>query len=117
AGAAVTLIPDREGGTAEDAEQRNALATTDANGHFVMTTLDPNDGVYPGKYRVQVTKYEQSGKLVGTGEIDDMGKEIMFEPSVNRLPALYENYQKSQLSIDVPAGGIKNVKLDLVTKP
>jgi hypothetical protein len=117
AGATVTLIPDKEGVAAEGAEQRNALATTDANGHFTMTTLNPNDGVFPGKYWVQVTKYEQSGKFIGTGETGDDGKEVMFEQSVNRLPAIYENYQKSELRVEVPASGIKNVKLDLVAKP
>jgi hypothetical protein len=115
AGVTVTLIPDKEG-AAENAKQRNALATTDASGHFTMTTLNPNDGVYPGKYRVQITKYEQSGKLVGTGEIGDEGKEIMFEQSVNRLPATYEDAQKSQLSVDVPASGIRDITLELKTK-
>ena len=88
-GATVTFIPNAENSTEKNI-QRNAFAITDSAGRFTMTTLKENDGVYPGEYWVMVTKYEQSGNLVKTGEIDpETGKDIMFETSVNRLPAIY----------------------------
>jgi hypothetical protein len=115
-GATVTFIPNVENSTGEN-KQRNAFSVTDSAGRFTMTTLKENDGVYSGSYWVIVAKYEQSGELVKTGKVDpETGKDIMFEKSVNRLPAIYENYQKSQLRVTVPDSGIRDIVLELTTK-
>jgi hypothetical protein len=115
-GATVTFIPNVENATNEN-KQRNAFSVTDSAGRFTMTTLKENDGVYPGQYWIIVTKYEQSGEFVKTGEIStETGEDIMFEKSVNRLPAIYENYHKSQLCVTVPDSGIRDIVLELSTK-
>jgi hypothetical protein len=109
--ASVTFIPNQE---TNDSEQRNAFAKTDSAGHFTMTTLKENDGVYPGKYWIIVTKYEQSGQFVKTGEVNsETGKDILFEPAINRLPARYENYLESKLEVTVPVSGNKKFMLEL----
>jgi hypothetical protein len=114
--ATVTLIPNAQNST-EKNKQRNAFSITDSAGRFTMTTLKENDGVYPGEYWITITKYEQSGEFVKTGEIDpETGKDIMFEKPVNRLPAIYENYHKSQLRVTVPDSGIRDIVLELTTK-
>jgi hypothetical protein len=115
-GVSVTFIPNIENSTNEN-KQRNAFAITDSAGRFTMTTLKENDGVYPGQYWIIATKYEQSGELVKTGDIDsETGQDILFEKPVNRLPAIYENYRKSQLRVVVPDTGIRDIVLELTTK-
>lgn len=114
--ATVTLIPYVQNST-EKNQQRNAFSITDSAGRFTMTTLKENDGVYSGEYWIIITKYEQSGEFVKTGEIDtETGKDILFEKSVNRLPAIYENYRESQLRVTVPDSGIQDIVLELTTK-
>jgi hypothetical protein len=115
-GATVTFIPNVEN-SKEGNKQRNAFSITDSAGRFTMTTLKENDGVYSGEYWVIVTKYEQSGEFVKTGEIDPgTGEDILFEKSVNRLPAIYENYRESQLRVTVPDSGVRDIVLELTTK-
>lgn len=46
ANASVQFLPVGEG--------RDATATTNAAGEFVMSTIDPRDGVFPGKYKVLI---------------------------------------------------------------
>ena len=107
-GATVLLVPGGSG------DQRNAIGITDSAGKFRMTTLKENDGAFPGTYAVTVTKYEQSGEIIVLPEIDpETGERITFSPSVNRLPAVYENQMKSPLEITVPKGGIKTAALEL----
>jgi hypothetical protein len=115
-GATVTFIPNAENST-ENNQQRNAFSVTDSAGRFTMTTLKENDGIYPGQYWVVITKYEQSGEFIKTKEIDpETGKNILFEKSINRLPAIYENYRESQLHVTVPDSGIRDIVLELTTK-
>ncbi|MDR2115682.1 MAG: carboxypeptidase-like regulatory domain-containing protein [Planctomycetaceae bacterium] len=115
-GATVTLIPNIENVTKEN-QQRNAFSITDSAGRFTMTTLKENDGVYPGDYWLIVTKYDPSGEFIKTGEIDlETGEDILFEKSVNRLPAIYENYRESQLRVTVPDSGIRDIVLELTTR-
>jgi hypothetical protein len=115
-GATVTLIPNIENITEEN-KQRNAFSITNSAGQFTMTTLKENDGVYPGDYWIIVTKYEPSGEFIKTEEIDPgTGEDILFEKSVNRLPAIYENYRKSQLRVMVPDSGVRDIVLELTTK-
>ena len=98
----------------ESESQRNAVGVTDASGNFRMTTLKENDGVMPGTYTVTVTKYEKSGEVVPLPEVDqETQKPLTFEPSVNRLPAVYENQKESPLKITVPKGGIKTTTFEL----
>ncbi len=113
-GVTVALIPNRE---EADTALRNAIATTDASGRFTMTTLKEKDGVFPGKYWVMVTKYEPSGEFVKLPEIDpETGENIMFEKSANSLPAIYENYRRSKLEVTIPASGLRDFVLELVSK-
>lgn len=45
--ASIQFVPQGSG--------RDATATTDANGRFVMSTIEPRDGAMPGKYKVVIT--------------------------------------------------------------
>jgi len=111
-GATIVFVP-RDFNT-----QRNAYALTGASGSFRMTTLKDNDGVLPGTYIVTVTKHEKSGTIIVIpGEFDqETGAPLTFEPSVNRLPAVYENEASTPLEITVPKGGTKTATFELTSK-
>src|SRR5437879_5545336 len=47
AGASIQFVPQEKG--------RDATGETDKNGHFVMSTFQPRDGVLPGNYKVVIS--------------------------------------------------------------
>ena len=94
ADASITFHPD--GG---DPEARSAGASTDANGGFKVTTLKPQDGIFPGNYKVTIVKYEEYGpeppKVMNSeGEMVSAGR-----PVKNTLPAKYEKKEASELTV------------------
>jgi len=110
-GATVVFIP-RDFST-----QRNAFALTNTSGSFRMTTVKENDGVLPGTYIVTVTKHEKSGQVIKLDEYDvETGEQLTFEPSVNRLPAVYENEASTPLEITVSKGGTKTATFELTSQ-
>ena len=115
-GAFVTFIPKT---TADGSgqEQRNASATSAADGHFKMTTLREGDGIFPGTYTVIVTKHEMTGEVVVLPEIDnETGEHLTIQKSANRLPKKYEIANTSPLEITIPKSGDKKVELSLDSK-
>ena len=92
-GASVTFYPD--GGT----DARSAGGRTDARGVFQLTTLKPQDGVFPGNYTVTIIKYEEYGKeppLVMNSEGDMIPSG--GRPVRNVLPAKYGTPETSGLT-------------------
>ena len=108
AGASVTFYPDGGGGDA-----RVAGGETDANGIFRVTTLKPQDGLYPGTYKVTIIKYEEYGpppKIT----INEDGEEISSGRQLrNALPAKYEKQDKTELTATIEKKSNK-VNFDLV---
>jgi len=72
---------------------RTAYAMTDAEGRFKVTTIDPDDGIVKGQYKVSASKYV----VVGTTRHPEWGEEAI---SKNKLPAKY-GAAETPLTIDV----------------
>ena len=73
---------------------RGAYATTDAAGHFKVTTIDPDDGIVKGQYKVSVSKYiVVRYTMIGDGKVAE---------TENILPDKYGS-EETPLSIDVTA--------------
>ena len=54
-GATVSFTPVSEGG-------QSAVGTTDAAGHYELTTFERGDGALAGDYKVRVFKYDSAAK-------------------------------------------------------
>jgi len=103
-GATVLFVPD---GTVTT-EQRTASGLTDAKGGFVVMTLQPEDGIFPGNYKVTVTKETTNVPLPKQGE--RTGPAPKF---TNQLPAKYAVLATTPLSITFEQKGNKNIVFDL----
>jgi len=107
---------------------RSAIGTTDAAGHFKLTTLYPADGAMPGSYTVAISKteggaapapnvdtsveatIERSKKAAMEGK---MGPGVRKGASKDLLPAKYKTANTSGLTAEVKAQGGNDVTFDL----
>ncbi|MDR1960641.1 MAG: hypothetical protein LBQ54_16645 [Planctomycetaceae bacterium] len=92
---------------------RGASARTDEKGAFKVTTLEPGDGIFPGEYKLKLTKrtpdkvYTQAeeeaarvqNKSLPITYIEQMGK--------------YADPDKSGLTVTIPKGGEKNLEIKI----
>ena len=93
--ASVTFHPDSSG------DARVAGGSTDAQGKFIVTTLKPGDGLYPGTYKVTVVKYEEYGPEAPPTKGDD-GEVIPGGRAVkNVLPGKYAKAETSGLTATI----------------
>ncbi|MDR0609137.1 MAG: DUF4198 domain-containing protein [Planctomycetaceae bacterium] len=114
AGAIVTFYPENQ-------ENRIAIALTDANGKFILTTLEANDGALPGTYKVTVVKYSappdidtNMNKMSGREKNTAMEKYLDAKDAVQLLlPTKYAAQDTSGLTATVPAKGVRDLKLEL----
>ena len=104
-GASIVFIPK--------SGQRAAAATTDAQGRFTVTTLNPQDGIAPGEYVVTVSKKEFYGPELPPQK-DEFGE--MYNPQrpqKNTLPDQYASAERTPLTVTIPSGGNKNLEINL----
>ena len=114
-GASLTFIPDHAG---PSTEQRPATAVSDASGCFTMMTLQPNDGVFPGKYTVVITK-DIPERVYTNEEMQEFfrqGQPTPIPKSNNELPKQYSSPQTSPLNVDINQKGDKLLKFELDDK-
>ncbi len=115
-GVMVVFNPDAEGG-------RAASGRTDAEGKYVLTTVENGDGALPGTYKVSVSKHEN--------EEDDLPKEVDPDDeasldaiygqldtrkqakSKNLIADMYSNHMGSGLTAEVTSGGENNFDFDV----
>lgn len=114
-GATVTFVPKTIGGQAG-----TSTATTDKNGNFKMTTLDPGDGLFPGEYRISVVKDKIEGgiPLEEAAERNANPDKFKDDPApettvVHELPVIYGDFNTSGLAVTVPEKGDKAIKIEL----
>jgi hypothetical protein len=99
----VTFVPD--------GDRRPAAGVTDAAGKFTLGTNAADDGAPPGNCKVSVL-------FVGPPQQMEAGSEVigaaakMPTPKV-RIPDKYANADTSELTQEVPARGLTDLKLDL----
>jgi len=87
---------------------RDATATTNAAGEFVMSTIDPRDGVFPGKYKVLITPLpaapEGGPKPMSIDEA--MAAAAAAPPPVDSgFPQKYSLPAVTPLNVEVPVVG------------
>jgi hypothetical protein len=98
----------------DNPESRTATARTDANGKFVMTTLNFGDGVAPGEYKVTITKFSEP-KIKETNSEEEYIKESSKakDEVKSLIPEKYGTFGHSGLTATVPKKGIKTLKFEL----
>lgn len=90
-----------------DGGNASAVATTDAEGRFVLTTYAKDDGAPVGKYRVTVA-------TVDTVEAEPgVLAPLPAEGSRSGPPAIYANPATSGIVIEIPEAGNPNITVDL----
>ncbi len=100
----------------EGIDNRAASVQTDANGRFILTTINKADGIASGKYQVTVSKFEEmeiaeNNKIKKSNRLPKDNKNL--KPLI---PIRYNLPATSGLFVDVPAKGVKNLKLELTSK-
>ena len=119
AGAQIVFAPEEEG-------QRSASAVSLDNGTFAATTLKHNDGIYPGKYRIGVTKTEVIDRRTSEQikrDNSDIADESMAsippspEPEFQIIvPERYNDFDSSGLTVEVGKSGQKNFEMRLTSQ-
>jgi hypothetical protein len=111
-GATVLFLPEGGG--------RQATGQTGADGSFRLTTIDANDGAFPGNYKV-VVQYTQGVEAPPAGNVRDamQGQEKARKAAKKVapkyvIPARYSDPGKTELRQAVPTDG--PVTLALVSK-
>jgi hypothetical protein len=107
ADAAIGFYPDNPA-------NRTAAAKTNANGKFVMTTLNSGDGVASGEYKVTITKLSDT-KIKETNSKEEYMKESSKAKNEVKslIPEKYGMFGHSGLTATVPQKGIKTLKFEL----
>lgn len=90
------------------APQRPAAGTSDEAGKFILGTNAPGDGAVVGSHRVSVVFVGPPGS--GGDGMNDFSPPPA--PKV-KLPPKYCNAETSGISIEIPAGGDRELKIDL----
>jgi len=91
---------------------RSASATTDARGRFTLMTLQPADGAFPGSYKVTVEKTETTGELRSEGD-DERSRIVDTRMITDLLPLKYIDVNTSDLTVEIPPKGDKQIVLEL----
>jgi hypothetical protein len=115
-GASITLVPTTIG-------PRGAGAMSDEKGKFVFQTLQAGDGVAPGEYKVTVSKShwedaytEEEEKIfaeAGGKSHDEVFPGRPEPTAVSDIPEYYKNADTSGLTLSLPEGGAKDLKIEL----
>lgn len=114
-GADVTFMPQA---SASGSETRSGRAVTAADGTFNAMTLQTNDGLYPGEYKVVVSKItrvpsvpeEQAAKLA------EAGKAVPPDKETEHAPKVYTDPETTPLTVTIGSKGEKELKIELKSK-
>lgn len=98
----------------DGATGRSATAKTGPNGEFQATTLNANDGILPGTYKITARKMSEGAALeegMSDAEIAAMGggKDEMQD----LLPLKYAAPATTDLTVTVDKPGLKDYKIEL----
>ncbi|MDR1485381.1 MAG: carboxypeptidase-like regulatory domain-containing protein, partial [Planctomycetaceae bacterium] len=94
----INLVPEDPTSNA-----RSASAISNADGNFVFTTLKPNDGAFPGQYKVTLSKYVNSLTPEETSIIESNGQTAKSYGE-NIFPKKYHNAGTTDLTFIVQKG-------------
>jgi hypothetical protein len=100
-GAAIHFVPQGTG--------RDATGETDKDGHFVMSTFEPKDGVMAGSYKVVVSPPPSAAAApVNYATAEEAMAATAKQPTkapANSFPDKYTRPDLTPLTQDVPATG------------
>jgi len=86
---------------------------TDESGRFNLTTFNPDPGAVPGKYEVSVQTTVQQQQVAEPPE------DVVIPPGQKppvptpELPSKFASYETAQLTLEIPAGGSSDLKIEL----
>jgi len=90
---------------------RTVSGITDAQGRFQLGTNSPNDGAPVGKYKVAVSfappESADGGNPMGIEDARQLPK-----PKI-KVPLQFANPEKSGVVVDIPEGGLTDLKIEL----
>ena len=106
ANAVITLFPV--------AGSHSAYARSDADGKFILTTFDPNDGAVAGDYKATVTafvvEHEPNPK-------DPEHLPPLHHAEYSLIREQYADQEKTDLTITIPVDGSKDISITLTGQP
>jgi hypothetical protein len=105
-GATVILAPANP----KAGESYGASAVTGSDGSFEFAAFPPETGAVPGQYKVGVTKVESTQAAAPQ---EGAHQETALPPPKNLLPEQYADPAKSGITVDIPAGGKTDIKIEL----
>jgi hypothetical protein len=91
---------------------RGAAAQSRSDGTFTMTTLKANDGVFPGEYKVMISKRVSALTAEQIQEFAALGREPVVA-SVDVVPKKYQKAETSGFTLTVNAGSNPVWKIDI----
>ncbi|QDT54063.1 hypothetical protein Pan44_20900 [Caulifigura coniformis] len=90
---------------------RTVSGLTDAQGRFQLGTNSPNDGAPIGKYKIAVSyappESADGGNPMGIEDPRQLPR------SKIKVPPQFSNPEKSGVTVDIPEGGLTDLKIDL----
>jgi len=95
---------------------RDATGTTDQNGHFVMSTFNPKDGVVAGEYKIVISPPAGSAEPTRYASAEEaMAAAAKSPPKTDTsFPQEYTRADQTPLSQKVPVEG--QLTIDLKSK-
>lgn len=102
----------------QDPDGRDALGTTDADGAFRLSTFEPRDGAFPGKYKVVVRSVSRADPSVVATNVHEAMKASSASQnptgSLVIIPRRYSHPGKTTIEQNVPPSG--DVVFELLSK-
>lgn len=102
-----------------------ARGITDSDGSFHVDTHVPDDGAWPGEYKVVISKYEiDPAMLQRVDPADPKANEKMYKadakarakPRKHLVPAIYRDAEKTPLRWKIPDDNNKTLELTSTAK-
>lgn len=91
--------------TGDEAQPRLAYGTTDAQGHFELTTFEDRDGAVEGNHTVTILKLEQPPMGQDPGSVPPGGPTPPPPKPKSLIPAKYSDFGTSGLTATVSSSG------------
>lgn len=92
-----------------------AYGTTDAEGHFTLTTFENGDGAVEGNYAVKIMKLEEKTGGAEAGSVPPGGPTAAPPPPKSLIPKQYSSFETSGFTATVTPDG-PNVEQFELTK-
>jgi hypothetical protein len=99
----------------EGSTGKHATGRTGPDGAFQLTTTTPNDGAFPGDYKV-VVQYEEGAEVPAGKNVKEVFQGIGNAPRKKKppryiIPAKYSDLSKTELAQKVPPAAPVELKL------